>query len=550
MSETQLWGWLGPDHADPLAGPHLAERWLAQVFGLERLTATPPVALDPASVRPSRLDGAMRAALEKALLSGSVSYDPAGRAAASLGQSYPDQLQRRAGRVAHPVDAVAMPASHDEAQALLNAASQAGFRVAVSGGATGVTGALEVQAGKPVVACSTRKMNAVLAISETNHVLTAGPGVFLPDMEAALGKKGLTLGHFPQSFHGATLGGSIAANGAGQRSDLYGRIADNLISVRMATPSGEWRSEPFRHAAAGPWLGGLAAGSEGLFGIITEATMRLHKKRSQIKDIAWLVPDFASAMEAARHIAQSEARIAMVRISDAAETGFLGGFRLARAGRSQPAFLERAVLAIKRAPANPCLVVAGMESNHGHSDVDFAVVRKAMKAAGAVLLGEGPGRSWQKSRFEAPHLREALMARGLGVDTYETAAPWPALPALHAGVTAAIVAAAHSTGVKAAVFCHLSHSYADGACLYFTAAFPRAGDEPGQWLMLKQAATGAILQHGGALSHHHGMGADHAPWAARALGERHLSVLGALARTFDPHGVMATGLRAALSKTE
>ena len=546
MSERRLWGWLGPDHADPLANAPMAERWLAQLFGLEKLTPTPPVELDTAGVTPSRLDGAMRAALEKALPSGSVSYDPADRAAASLGQSYPDQLQRRAGRVAKPVDGLAMPASHDEAQALLDAAARTGFRVSVSGGASSVTGALDVQSGKPVVACSMLKMNRVLAISQTNHVLTAGPGAFLPDIETALAQKGLTLGHFPQSFHGATLGGSIAANGAGQRSDLYGRIADNLISVRMATPSGEWRSEPFRHAAAGPWLGGLAAGSEGLFGIITEATVRLHERRSQIKDIAWMAPDFGAAMEAARHIAQSEARIAMVRISDAAETGFLGGFRLARAGRSRPAFVERAVLAFKRAPANPCLVIIGMESNHGHSDVDFAVIRRAMKMAGAVLLGEGPGRSWQKSRFEAPHLREALMARGLGVDTYETAANWSALPALHVAVTRALQDAAGKTGVKAAVFCHLSHSYADGACLYFTAAFPRAADEHGQWLTLKKAATDAILANGGALSHHHGMGADHAPWAKQANGEKSLSVLASLARSFDPQGIMATGLHTAL----
>ncbi|MFZ1681840.1 MAG: FAD-linked oxidase C-terminal domain-containing protein, partial [Rhizobiaceae bacterium] len=144
-----------------------------------------------------------------------------------------------------------------------------------------------------------------------------------------------------------------------------------------------------------------------------------------------------------------------------------------------------------------------------------------------------------------PYLRESLMARGLGVDTYETVAPWSALAGLHGAVKAALVLAARETGSPAVVMCHLSHSYRDSACLYFTAVFVRAGDPLAQWRALKHAATTAMLKTGGAVSHHHGMGADHAPYVDRPA-DGAPDLLAALARSLDPGRVMATGMGAAI----
>lgn len=141
-----------------------------------------------------------------------------------------------------------------------------------------------------------------------------------------------------------------------------------------------------------------------------------------------------------------------------------------------------------------------------------------------------------------PYLRESLLARGLGVDTVETMAPWSKAIALRRGVAAALERAAAATGVRAAAFCHLSHSHAEGACLYFTVVFPRAGDERAQWRTLKTAATEAILAHGGALSHHHGIGADHASWAPIDKGAQGIAILAGIRRALDPDRVMATGM--------
>lgn len=548
MSEARLWGWLSPDQPDPLSGKDKAEAFIAAALGLERLARTPPRPLRGEDVAESRLTGPRLDALCAAVSVEALTLDPLVRAEALLGQSYPDQLVRRSGHVGHAADSVVRPADAAEVAAVVAAAVETGFRIAICGGGTNVVGAFAPPDDeRPLVALSMARMNRIIAIDAADRTVTAQAGVTLRALESRLAGEGLTLGHFPQSFEGATLGGSLAANGAGQRSDAYGRIADNLVSARVVTPSGAWSTETFPHAAAGPWLGGLLAGSEGLFGIVTDLTLRLRAKPPVVADEAWLVPDFATGIEAARALAQAEAGLAMVRVSDADETAFLSGLRHALAGRDGAPFAERMYLALKRAPANPCFVLAGAEGDADSVADALGAARAAMRSRGGTGLGRGPGESWRRGRYQTPFLREPLMARGLGVDTYETVAPWSRLLAIHSGVVAAVRNAAAATGVRAAVFCHLSHSYTDGACLYFTAVFARAGDELAQWRALKSAATEAILDHGGAVSHHHGLGADHAPWARRAMDPRGRAILAALKRELDPHGNMASGMAGVLT---
>ncbi len=551
--DVRLWGWLGPDHADPLAGAPLAQAYVARCLGLARLEETPPKPLDPSSVPASRLTETQRAMLQAAVGAESVATDVTTRAQAALGQSYPDQLERRAGRIGRVPDAVVQPASADEAVALLALAAQHGLTVTPRGGGTSVVGGLRVaDDARPRIVVDLARMNRVLSVSVVDRTAVVQAGITLPALDEALRPHGFTLGHFPQSYHGVTLGGAVAASGSGQRSDRYGRVSDNIVSTRIATPQGLWSSEANRHASAGPWLGGLAAGSEGLFGILTDVTIRLHPVPEHVEDRAFMFPSFAAASDAVRTLAQDGHGLAMLRVSDEAETGFLGGFRLARAGLERASFLERTVLALKRAPERPALLIAGYEGSASGAGPAFRSAASILRRHGAVSLGARPGASWRRSRFDTPHLREALMARGIGVDTYETVVAWSKLADLHRSVTEAITAAAGATiGAgqgQPAVFCHLSHSYPDAACLYFTALFPRAHDPHAQWLAIKRATTDAIVAGGGGLSHHHGLGADHAAWARGDKGALGIGMLDAMAKTLDPHGVMSVGAGAALPR--
>ncbi len=542
---AQIWGWLGQSD-DPLEGKPEAEALLRRMLGMAELPHLPPAIFEPERLRASRLGDDVLRALAARFGGEGFTADPTVRAMTSLGQSYPDQLARRAGTVDDPVDAVVRPDNEEDALALLELAKERGFCVMAAGGGTNVTGGFATGDRRPRVAADMRRMKRLLRVNETDLVAEAEAGISLPDLEAELGVRGFTLGHFPQSFHGATLGGSLSAHGSGQRSNGYGRIAEMMLGATLATPQGRWTTEMQRHAASGPWLGGLIAGSEGLFGLITSVRFRIHRKPQRIDDRGWLLPSFDVATEAARTLVQSGAGLSMIRISDESETEFLGQFRLAMKGLIDPPLIERLLLGIKRAAANPALVIAGFEGEGGRHAEAVIEAERVFKRAGGVSLGSRPGTSWRKGRYELPYLRESLMRRGVGVDTFETVVAWTKLGVVHHAMLAAlhdVIGGTLKPGKgNGKVLCHLSHSYPEGACLYFTALFPQAQDRLAQWQAIKSAVMETLKRQGAAASHHHGVGADHAELVRAEKGPIGVEALRALKMALDPDGIMVSGM--------
>ena len=539
MTEAiRLWGWLGQDH-DPLAGKAKAEDYLRRMLDLKALADVPASAFHAEHIRASRLPAPALEAVNGRYGPECFSTAPAQRAAASVGQSLPDQIARRRGAIPDPVDGVVFAKSSDDLSNLFSLAAIHRFTITPVGGATNVTGGFSPDDSRPRVAVSLRGMNRVLDINETDMCVEAEAGILLADLEAALNNKGLTLGHFPQSFHGVTLGGAIAANGSGQRSLGYGRISDMLISAQISTPLGLWSTEPLRHAATGPWLGGLVCGSEGLFGIIVSAHMRLRPLPQTVTDWAWILPDFASGLNAVRNLTQHRTSLSMLRLSDEVETGFLSGFRLAMKGRDEPPLAERLALRMKKAPRNPALLIAGFEGHLSAMSQTLSETRSILQKHGGVFLGAGPGASWRKGRYDLPYLRESLLRRGISVDTFETVAPWSRLADLK---SAAVDAFDRATDGKGRLMCHLSHSYVDSACLYFTGLWPQRNGELDQWHSIKAAMISAFVARGGAASHHHGVGAEHADAVAGMLGVPGFEILRGLKRTLDPENLLQSGI--------
>lgn len=546
-----LYGWLDQGDADPLDRKPLAREMLRRMLDVAELKETPPKPFAPQSVRASRLPEAAQTALRGHFGPERFTLDPLERARFSFGQSYPDQIRRRSGALSQAADAVVRPASEEDCLALLKFGSRFRFCVTAAGGGTNVVGAIGGSGGKrPWVIADFSLLNRVIDISAVNRCVEAEAGIMLSDLENALSAKGLTLGHFPQSFHGASLGGSIACNGAGQRSDRYGRISDNFLSAALAAPNGMWRTEGFRHAASGPWLGGLVPGSEGLFGLICSAKMRVHAAPEAVEDRAWFFPSFDAGCEAVRRLAQDGHGLAMLRLSDESETQFLSQFRTAMAGRTRPPVMQRLALALKRAPSRPALLIAGFEGARAQCNETFNRLDARLRAAGAIALGRKPGAAWRRGRYELPYLRESLLRLGVGADTFETSVAWSDLPALRAGVCEALTRIVSATlGAeqgRAAIMCHLSHSYPEGACLYFTMLFPQSGDPLAQWRAIKSQVLAAFSELGGTVSHHHGVGADHAEMAGLEKDEATLAALRALKAALDPENLIVSGISAML----
>lgn len=565
---TLSWnGWGHTKHKNPLPAGAPQWEWIRKTLNMQRLPETPPVPLGEIKLLPGRLAEPMLARLRGLVGDNQLRTDDYERAFHARGKSYHDLLHLRAGRLDMAPDAVVYPRSADEVLAVVQLCAEADIALIPYGGGSSVVGGVNAMAKSPggaVVTLDTTHLTRVIQIDRISMTARIEAGIYGPALEEQLQTHGVTLGHYPQSFEYSTLGGWIAARGAGQQSNRYGKAEKWLVSAKLATPRGFWTTEATPASAAGPNLNQLVAGSEGTLGVICEATVKIHEIPARKDYRGYLFKSLAAGIEAARRINHAEIPVAMVRLSDAPETHFFQAFsssaasglraRLQRAYRTVSssvtngleARLQRAFLKMKGFSTDPCLMLIGHEGEKDTVVWAQEQTEAICKGLGALPLGTRPGKRWYGSRFHSPYSRDPMLDRGIGVDTLETSTRWSNIAALHQKVVSAIAGAMEANmperDARGIVMAHVSHSYPDGASLYFTFVFPRQLDrEIEQWQAIKRAASDAIVMNGGTISHHHGVGTDHMAWLPEEKGEIGMSLLKATKRQMDPKGILNPG---------
>ncbi len=530
----------GGDRAPDLEAviPKAARRHLARELGWTP-RHTPPVPVAEIRLAPSRLPETARLALVELLGEENVRTDRESRLLRAGGKSYLDLLRRRAGDASDAPCAVVLPGTTEETAALLALCSEHDVVVVPFGGGTSVVGGL---AGvdpddRPAVALDLRRMASVQELDVPSSIVTVGPGMRGPALEEELGRQGLTCGHLPQSWEFATVGGYAATRSSGQASTGVGRFDDLVTGLTLATPSGVLELGHPPASAAGPDLLGLALGSEGTLGVITEVRLRVRPTPTTTSYEGWSFRTWAEGLAALQRLARHDLLPDVVRLSDVDETKA----NLLLSGSAGARILRGTLKA--RGRAEGCLLVVGWE---GLPDMVRARIRAGsalLREGKGVRLGRTVGESWRKHRFGAPYTRDTLLDAGLMVETLETAATWAALPTVYDSVRRALRDALTGGGRRPLVMTHLSHGYPTGASLYFTVLADRDEELPiQQWLGAKRAATDALLAAGGTLTHHHAVGADHRPWLDREVGALGVEVLRAVKSRLDPKGICNPGV--------
>jgi alkyldihydroxyacetonephosphate synthase len=544
MQHMKWWGWGDEDvsfrHEDkPALGPFL-ERHLG--IDVDR-AASPPVAFDSLDVPEPELPDDLRDALEEAAGAAHVSTDALDRVVHARGKCLRDLVRHRRGEIGRLPDAVVRPGDEAAVRGVVEAALDADAVVIPFGGGTNISGSLEVPEGeeRPVISVDLGRMDAVLAIDPDSRLARVQPGVFGPHLERQLNARGWTLGHFPDSFTHSTLGGWIATRSSGMQSDKYGDVGDLTRGLRVATPTGMLVIRPVPHTSTGPSVREMVLGSEGRLGIISEATVHVHRVPERRVILGYLFPDWPSALAAMRDLAESEASPSVTRVSDSYETAFSfstkkGDSALDRVkSRALREFLER-----RRGydVEDMCLAFIGYEGTKRHVAAERRLVGRVVKRHGGLCIGSGPGELYDQKKFDTPYIRDFLLDRGALADVSETAAPWSLLPGLYDEVMAAARGRFDELGVTAYIMCHLSHSYHAGACLYFTFAFKPSGrrEQLEEYDVVKSAIQQAFLDSGATLSHHHAVGTEHARWLEQDISAPGVELLRALFDGTDPGG--------------
>ena len=530
------WGWEDrtlPVESRPALWRHLQERLELDPAIVRKVVPIDEILPPPCLVSPDEISQLRRIVGEE-----NVSGDDYDRVTHAVGKGYKDLVRLRTGRIERAPDVVVFPEDEDSVRRLLEFARRRVYAVVPFGGGTGVVGGTETPEGfAATIALDLRRMRSVLNVDDHASLVTAEAGIRGPQLEEALDSHGLTLGHFPQSWEFSTLGGWIATRAAGGLSNRYGRIEDLLVGVRLVAPTRTIDVRPLPGRSHGPDLRELILGSEGALGVITQATLRAHPRPSARRFASRLFRSFSEGMAVLQGMARDRALPDMAYLSDEDETRFAA----ASAGMS----LEGGG-PIRRRLTNGSLLLMGFEGTR--ADVSHRRRSAVRHARGSLNIGKRPAERWYAERFVLPYLRDSLLDHGVLVDTVETAAPWSSLPSLYEAGKKALQEALWKDGSRGLVLCHISHAYTDGASLYYTfLARQRERDTIAQWETIKAAVTRAFVDSGGALSHHHGIGLDHAPYLPQVIGEDGLVVLRALKRELDPDGIMNPGKLVAVS---
>jgi alkyldihydroxyacetonephosphate synthase len=469
-----------------------------------------------------------------------VERSPQDRLTHARGQSLSDWVALRTGQIQVFPDGVGYPRRVEDVRTLIGYARETGAKVIPYGGGTSVTGHIDpLKSDQPVLTLSLEHLTRLVDLDEIGLTATFEAGITGLELENVLQARGYTLGHYPQSHEYSTLGGWIATRSSGQQSYHYGRIEQLFAGGQVETPGGSIMLPHFPASAAGPDIKEMILGSEGRLGVITSARVRIRRLPEKEEFHGVFFPSWEQGAQAVRQICQEEIPVSMLRLSNPQETETT----LILSGKAWIHTADKGLRLIGFGDQR-CLLVFGVTGRAGCVRKARAETISICRRQGGFFVGESVGRTWKKSRFLSPYLRNTLWEQGVTIDTVETAIPWERVMEASAAIPASIVESAHLAGEQVLAFAHLSHVYRDGASIYTTFLFRRLADPDSLialWKNIKRAASLTIQKYGGTITHQHGVGLDHAPYLASEKGALGMDMLRALCRSMDPDEMMNPG---------
>ena len=529
-----FWGWGWSDFAMSPAEIPLIDG-ISGSFGRDPSAIVSEPKISDFLLRPPRISA-------PETLSEIVSEDPCDRLSHSLGKSTADSIRMVTRQLSEPVDLVTYPRTEAEIAAILDWAGSKGIAVIPYGGGSSVCGGIEPDVGpdyRGTVSLNMSHFSKVLEVDRTSRAARIQAGTYGPSLENQLRPHRLTLRFFPQSFEFSTLGGWIATRAGGHYATVMTHIDDLVEATRMITPNGVLETRRLPGSGAGVSGDRLALGSEGNFGVISEAWMRLQDKPRYRASASVSFDSTFKAAEAVRALSQSGLYPTNCRLLDEAEVSAYG------IGDGKSATL---VLAFESAdhPLGPWMERAlELAADHGG--------RWDANAVAASLQGgdehrKGAAGAWRQAFIRMPYYRDRLIRLGVIVDTFESAVTWDKFETFYRNVMAEVGQAIQdATGKIGRMSCRFTHVYPDGPAPYFT--FYCDGGDPAdplqmldRWRAIKQAANVAVTSHGGTVTHHHAVGRDHrSGYEVQSSRLLRAALAGAKAR-LDPNATLNPGV--------
>ncbi|MDA0336923.1 MAG: FAD-binding oxidoreductase [bacterium] len=467
----------------------------------------------------------------------------------SHGQLSVDEIYRLLylGALGRVVDVVLYPETEGEVRHIVRTAAEHNVCLVPYGGGTNVSGALTLPAQEERIIASIdmRRMTRILSLDEDNLQATVQAGISGKELERELGARGFTSGHDPDSVELSTLGGWIATNASGMKKNRYGNIEDIVLEATLVTPAGDietFHSTPRNATGVQPrvWL----FGNEGNFGIITRATIKVHPLPEAREYGSLVFPQFEDGVRFLKQLRHEGGLPASIRLVNNTE------FRFGQALKPAPSALKGLLAKVQRfflmtvkgfdakRMAACTIVMEGTRREVAHQK---KIIFLLAKQYGGLSGGSHNGRRGYMLTFGIAYIRDFFNQFHIMGETFETSVPWDRIHHVTAAVEEELHRQCKSRSVRGTPYLsyRVTQTYHTGVCIYFTMGFSGKGLERPDAIYheIEAKLRQAILDHGGSLSHHHGIGKIRASFLRQIQSEASLQVLRETKRALDPGNV-------------
>jgi alkyldihydroxyacetonephosphate synthase len=535
----------------PLAGYSMpffipfAEEVLGVPISPDETMAEPPRQI-PAAPRDH---AAFAAVLAQQLDETQISTGDTDRLVHSHGQLSVGEIYRLLylGSLGRIVDVVLFPQSEDDARHIVSMAAAHGVCLVPYGGGTNVSGALTLPENEDRVIASVdmRRMHSILELDEENQQATVEAGISGKELERDLAARGFTSGHDPDSAELSTLGGWIATNASGMKKNRYGNIEDIVIEATLVTPTGEietYHSTPRNSTGLQPrvWL----FGNEGNFGLITKATIKVHPKPMAREFGSLVFPGMKNGVRYLKQLRQEGGLPASIRLVNNTEFRFGQALKAAPAPwKSIMSKLQKFVLFTIKGfdPLKMAACTIVMEGTHREVAHQKKIIFSLAKSFGGMSGGSHNGQTGYMLTFGIAYIRDFFNQFHIMGETFETSVPWNCIHDVTGAVEKELLAQCAEYGVQGTPYLsfRVTQTYHTGVCIYFTMGFSGKGlDQPDvTYHKIEAKLRQTILDHGGSLSHHHGIGKIRAEFLTQVQSEASLEIMRQTKRAVDPENI-------------
>jgi alkyldihydroxyacetonephosphate synthase len=449
------------------------------------------------------------------------------------------------------VDLVVWPESDEDCQAVVSLADEHGVCLIPYGGGTNVSSALLVPLAETrmVVSVDTRRMNRILSIDMANLTATVQAGITGSRLEELLEKAGLTCGHEPDSVELSTLGGWIATNASGMKKNRYGNIEDLVENFTLVTPAGtiEQRYSSPRQAP-GVQLQKALFGSEGNLGLITRAVIHVHALPEVKKYGSVIFADWRTGVDFMEALNRTGTRPASIRLVDNLQFRLGQSLKAAPSGAKVLKSRAEQILVTKVKRFDPRRLVAATivyEGTAAEVAVQEKVVAATARRFGGLQGGASNGERGYMLTYAIAYLRDFLADYYIIGETYETTVPWDRIHDVCDAVQRVAFAEHERLGFPGRPFTspRVTQLYHSGVCIYFTHGLYHHGIDDGdaKFAEMERNIRAAIMDAGGSISHHHGVGKLRRHFVDRVASPESVAAVKALKQAIDPHNVFAVG---------